>query len=70
MDTHVQHPKCVVFNDNSSSLQKSPEVSSKKQKFKHAVHIYERFIGLKMSFLSCSGKAVSLALLSNHKSFL
>lgn len=70
MDTHVEQPKCAVFNDNSSSLQKAPEVSSEMQKFKHAVHIYERFRGLRMSFLSCSGKAVSLALLSNHKSFL
>jgi len=70
MDTHVQQPKCVVFYDNSSSLQKLPEVSSEMQKLKCAVHIYERFSGVKMSFLSCSGKAVSLAVLSNHKSFL
>lgn len=40
----------LCLNDNSSSLQKTPEVSSEMQKFKHAVHIYERFSGLKMSF--------------------
>ncbi len=70
MDICVRQPKCAVFNDNNISLQKPSEVSSEMHSLKHAEHIYERFGGLRMSFLSCSGKAVSLASLSHHKSFL